>query len=184
MSVAVAAMALATAGTMAPAVATPTSSKTVQLKWLICPEGTSNTGWIDSSRTYQPEGGTHYRIELGGTIVTCSQPYAPWYVFGLGTYTSTDAIGRAVPFSADAPRTYDFLSSFPIRTDVQAVCLLANETTRLDCLSIGWVTENGSTHPVIEGALPVDSPRVAMPAVTDLTRPGDNPVGPGCGLCL
>ncbi|MEV0454768.1 hypothetical protein [Catellatospora methionotrophica] len=180
---AVAATAVAVSAMTAPATATvPESPALILHKWLVCPAGTNSTGVIAYSQPLV-EPGDRYVVEVGGTFTPCKPPTGSHQVYGLGAYRGTEAYGRAVPFGDLGKQTYNVLADIRIYPDVQALCLIADETTRLSCVSIGWVTVDGVAHHVIDGPLPVDSPRVAMTARTIMWFPDSQPIGPGCTTC-
>lgn len=147
-------------------------------KWLPCAAGTSTTGQIDAVSAYGNDG--WYIARVSGSLLTCRPP-GTGHVFGLAGYRGSQAYGEPVQYVPNRPQPYTFTSPVRIYPDVHAVCLISNETTRLACVSIGWVPVNGDVQPVVGGPLAVDSPLVAAPAETDLMVNG--PGGPGCGLC-
>ncbi|GAB4046160.1 hypothetical protein [Catellatospora paridis] len=149
-------------------------------KWLPCAQGTSTIGQIDAVSTYTDHNGWH-SVTVSGGIVTCRPVSATGYVYGLAAYHGDFAHGEPFPHTPNQPQPSPFARQIQISPDVHAVCLIADETTRLGCVSIGWVTVDGFALPVVEGPLAVESPLVAAPASTDMMVRGAG--GPGCPAC-
>ncbi|MEV0454765.1 hypothetical protein [Catellatospora methionotrophica] len=146
--------------------------------WLTCNPGTSTTGHINSTSFYPVENWDgsgfegEFTAEFSVSLTPCKKPVFP-QVWGLAAYRDTHGWGVPQPYNGSS-------NLIDIDSGVQAMCLIANETTRLECVAVGWVDVGGVLRPVNEGPLPVDSPRVDMRAVTVMLIP---PPGPGCTTC-
>lgn len=172
-------------GATTPAVAAsgPPPYKVYYYEWLTCPEGTATTGTITSANTLTSfEDVTLYHVFVDGVLTSCRQPWSN-DAFALAGYRSTSAYGFALAYGDNHALTRDYSHFLRIYPDVQAVCLIADETTRLACIAIDWVTVSGESMPVVGAPLPTDSPLVDMPAVTSLRRDINGPGGPTCFKC-
>jgi hypothetical protein len=146
--------------------------------WLGCyaqPQPT--TGELTS---YDP--GTFVRDEwlgqLYGTIRPCRPPVAT-DVFAVAFY---DAHGSATATAVPYPWTLGFVAPANVPPKTEAICLIDNLTSRLDCITIGWVGQpEGPPRPQNTGHLSVDSPLVAA---TPTVRMGGRWVEPGCPTCV
>ncbi|WP_155368988.1 hypothetical protein [Catellatospora vulcania] len=170
--------------------ATPAAAfKIINYQWLTCPAGTATTGLVTGSSTYthEVEGNNYYLhfVTLYGTLTPCRRIPNDATVYAIGAYGSSDAYGGAYTYiNPGFPTpTFDDGSPIDVYPDIQAVCLITNETTRLACVSVVWVDAGYSMVPVIEGPLAVDSPRVAMPAITKMSAVVGGPVTPTCFKC-
>ncbi|WP_144123094.1 hypothetical protein [Catellatospora sichuanensis] len=164
---------------VAPATAVPGGLR--YYRWLDCPAGTSNAARIDSMWTDVDYMGRTL-VSFVGEVFPCASPTLDEEVWALAAYSSNSASGKAHPYRFGNLYNGHYYGTRGIGPAVQAVCVIADETTRLACVSISWVDTDGVLLPVVEGPLPVDSPRVAAPAVTNMSVYPD-PIGPGCGLC-
>jgi hypothetical protein len=178
------ALATAVAGTTPAAAGSgPPPYKVTYYKWLDCAEGAASTASITDAWAHTTtEGLDVYWVELHGAITTCRPAGTP-YAYALAAYRSGYASGEAFPYAYSNSLTMDYANFIRIYPDVQAVCVIANETTRMACVSVDWVPAEAGVLPVIGGPLPTDSPRVDLPAVTDLKEEVNGPVPPGCMKC-
>lgn len=185
-TIVVAVVALATgvaAVTPATAAGGPPPYKVYYYEWLTCPEGTATTGSITSASTVVSfEDVDLYHVFIDGTLSSCRQPWSN-HAYALAGYRADTAYGFAIPYGSNHAQTRDISNYLRIYPDVQALCLISNETTRLACIAIDWVLIEGNLMPAIGQPLPVDSPRVAMPAVTSLRVDINGPGGPICFKC-
>ncbi|GAA2387389.1 hypothetical protein Cme02nite_22020 [Catellatospora methionotrophica] len=174
---------LAVAVSAAPAAAADPPKET-RYRWLSCPPGTSTTATIDNTSVEQYfEYVDVYFVHIVGTVVACRTPTSGYEVFGLAAYGGTGAYGSPRPFPRNPPPEHPLLTAIRVYPGAQAVCVIADETTRLACVSLSWAVVGGTARPTVTGPLAVDSPLVAAPAVTDMTVPTGGPGGPGCVLC-
>ncbi|WP_144124856.1 hypothetical protein [Catellatospora sichuanensis] len=174
-------LAVAPAGAPASAQDLPKDAK---YRWLSCPAGTSTTATIDSTWIEQYfEFVDVYFVHIAGTVAPCRTWMTEYEVLGLAAYSSTGAYGSPRPFPRNVPPVYTLLTAIRVYQGAHAVCVIADETTRLGCVSLSWAVVDGVARPTVTGPLAVDSPLVAVPARTDMTVPTGGPAGPGCALC-
>ncbi|WP_166381431.1 hypothetical protein [Catellatospora methionotrophica] len=172
-------MMILTTATVSPATAVPASQ--AYYTWLDCPAGTSNAVRIDDASTFVDYQGRAF-ASFGGQVFPCKSPQLDQDAWGMAAYRVDSAYGTPIPYKFDNLFSGHYTGAVRIRPGVRAVCVIADETTRLGCVSISWVDTDGVLLPVVGGPVPVDSPLVAAPAVTNmLMNPG--PIGPGCVLC-
>ncbi|MEU8005076.1 hypothetical protein AB0B66_28295 [Catellatospora sp. NPDC049111] len=178
------ALATAVAGTTPAAAGSgPPPYKVTYYKWLSCSDGTASTASITYARAHTTtEGVDVYWAELHGAITTCRAADTP-YAYALAMYGNGYGSGEGFPYAYSNSLAMDYANFIRIYPDVQAVCVIANETTRMACVSVDWVPAEAGVLPVIGGPLPTDSPRVDVPAVTDLSVETGGPVPPGCMKC-
>ncbi|MFD0595528.1 hypothetical protein ACFQZ4_27040 [Catellatospora coxensis] len=157
--------------------------KDVTYRWLTCPAGTSTTATIDRTGTQQYyEIFDYHFVELVGTIAPCRGPLQN-EVFALAAYSGASAYGVIRSFPRELTPVRPYSSAIRVYPGARAVCVIANETTRLACVELSWTTVGGADYHSVVGPLPVDSPLVAMPATTQLVFPGGSPGGPTCIIC-
>lgn len=166
LSAAVAAL-TALAASVTPAAAGPPGT-IAHYTWLRCPAGTSTTAAIERLGFGLSDTGAPM-ISASGWISTCRLP-AQHEVFAYAAYTTDGkANGKPIGFSGLG---YPYAAGVDVerllQSNFQAVCLIADEVTRLACAAVTWHTVDGALRPQDGGPIPVDSPLVSARASTNL----------------
>jgi hypothetical protein len=119
-----------------------------------------------------------WRGEVFGFIFACRAPVET-DVFAIASY---DSDGTAIALATRYPDLNIFSAEVDVRPKTVAVCLIDNLKSRLDCIKVSWLEqEGGPARPVNSGQLPVDSPQVAAAPV--VTMDG-MVIEPGCPTCV
>jgi hypothetical protein len=155
-----------------------------RFKWLSCPPGTSTVPQLDS--VYVDAGASGGFFSLNGRIDTCVQPNIA-NVYAIAQYTSDGkANGEAFRYLGTglySDHGVPVEARRWISTGTHAMCLIADETTRMACFGITWETIDGRVTARSAGPIPVDSPLVSAYASTSLVLYGPSEDGPTCAAC-